>query len=190
MTDEAWAAFEARLRAYVRRRVDAGSVDDVLADIMLRLVQHEAKLQSAENPMAWVLRVAANVITDHHRRRAAEGRALDAYREQPGNQAVAAEAARDDAPSELARCMQPLIRALPDPYAEALLLTEIKGVSQPRAARVLGISTSGMKSRVQRGRRKLRQALLRCCELELTRRGEVHDFRQRTNTAGNCNGCA
>lgn len=41
------------------------------------------------------------------------------------------------------------------------------------AAARLGLSTSGMKSRVQRGRSKLEQAILRCCAVALDCRGEV-----------------
>ena len=50
----------------------------------------------------------------------------------------------------------PGARGLVEPYREALTLTELEGLSQKDAATMLGISVSGMKSRVQRGRRLLR----------------------------------
>ena len=68
-----------------------------------------------------------------------------------------------------------MIRTLPARYAEALLLTDIDGLTQAAAAERLGLSLSGMKSRVQRGRRLLKQTLLRCCAVELDRRGGVVD---------------
>jgi len=37
----------------------------------------------------------------------------------------------------------------------------------------LGVSLSGAKSRVQRGRERLRQGLLDCCAIEIGRRGIV-----------------
>ncbi len=58
---------------------------------------------------------------------------------------------------------------LPSPYREALTLTELEGLTQKEAAEMLGISLSGMKSRVQRGRQQLRQALEDCCHIALGR---------------------
>ena len=84
---------------------------------------------------------------------------------------AAAEYEDATAASEIARCLVPLIRDLPQPYSEALLLTEIEGLTQAAAAARIGISVSGMKSRVQRGRAKLKRALLRCCTVQVDRRG-------------------
>lgn len=84
--------------------------------------------------------------------------------------------------TELASCLVPLIRTLPAPYDEALLLTEIEGLPQNQAARQLGLSHSGMKTRVQRGRLKLKQALLQCCEVEVDDRGAVLEYQHRRSS--------
>jgi RNA polymerase sigma-70 factor (ECF subfamily) len=63
-------------------------------------------------------------------------------------------------------------------------LTSLQGLTQTEAATRAGISISGMKSRVQRGREQLRQMLVRCCEIELDVRGGVSDFQARA--AGAC----
>jgi RNA polymerase sigma-70 factor (ECF subfamily) len=65
------------------------------------------------------------------------------------------------------------VAMLPSPYREALTLTELEGLTQKDAARMLGISVSGLKSRVQRGRRQLRSALEACCRIALDARGRV-----------------
>jgi RNA polymerase sigma-70 factor (ECF subfamily) len=52
-------------------------------------------------------------------------------------------------------------------------------MTQTAAAELLGLSVPGMKSRVQRGRARLRAMLLRCCEIETDRRGRVIAFEQR-----------
>lgn len=174
-----WKSFISRLRRYVRRRVAPGEADDVLGDILLRLVRHSKELAAADNATAWMYRVAANAIVDHHRRCSAQVRALS--RAEAGDRELSAEPDADRITSaDLAKCMTPLVRSLPDPYREALLLTEIGGLSQVEAGRRLGISSSGMKSRVQRGRVKLRAALLRCCAVELDHRGAVLDYRPRS----------
>ncbi len=181
LTGNDWQAFDSRLRAYVGRRVDPAAADDVVGDILLRLTRHQAGLVAADNPTAWMLRVAANAVADHHRRRSTERRALAQAEVESGLDPAGA---TEDASAgvELAQCLIPLLRVLPAPYGEALLLTDIGGLSQPEAAKRLGLSASGMKSRVQRGRAKLKQAVLRCCAVELDRRGGVVDFQPRSAT--------
>ena len=179
-----WAAVEARLRDYVRRRVDRASRDDVVGDILLRLVRHREDFESADNPLAWMYRVAANAIADHGRRRSTEKRIMTRADSELDPEPHMETQSEHDASDELARCLVPLIRRLPPRYGDALLLTAIEGATQGDAARALGLSVSGMKSRVQRGRAKLREALLRCCEIELDRRGSVTDFAPRANGCG------
>src|SRR6266508_1737090 len=70
--------------------------------------------------------------------------------------------------------------AIIDHYRGALVMTEFEGFSQVDAAHALGLSVSGMKSRVQRGREKLKAMLLDCCEVELDRRGSITDYRSRS----------
>ena len=179
-----WRDFQTSLRAYVGRRVEAGAVEDVVGDILLLLVRHRDRLASADEPAAWVFRVAANAIADHHRRRAAEARALTQYAAEIEQNGGASGDASNAA--EIAACLTPVIRNLPEPYAEALLLTDIAGLNQTEAAARLGLSTSGMKSRVQRGRSKLKQAILRCCSVALDCRGEALDCEPRSSTKPFC----
>jgi RNA polymerase sigma-70 factor, ECF subfamily len=181
-TTHEWQAVAARLRRYLRNRVDPNTVDDLLGDILLRLVNHQETLRSAENPSAWVYRVAANTVADHYRRRAAENRVLTS---RSGDQApdMPAPSLTEISPAaELANCLDPLIRSLPATYAQALQLTDIAGVSQVDAAKQLGLSTSGMKSRVQRGRARLKETLLRCCQVHLDKNGGIVDYEPNSGT--------
>ena len=181
-TERSWSDFLDRLRRYVSRRVDGAWADDVMGDILLRLAEHRDDLERARNPLAWMYRVAANVITDHHRRRAAESRALKqaAVEAETDISTDVRDAAEEETPEQaLARCLTPFVRDLPANYAEALTLTELQGHTQADAAAASGLSHSGMKSRVQRGRILLKQRLLKCCDIALDRRGRVMDVRRR-----------
>lgn len=171
-----FSRFSGRLRAYIAKRVDAAFVDDILSEILLRAVTHRDTFNQTDNPLAWLHTVAGNLITDHYRRLAAENAALHEL------QLEATEVVTVDEPDsrrELAPCLKPMIEALPESYREALLLTEIDGLTQAEAAARKGISVSGMKSRVQRGRDKLKVALLRCCEVEVNRQGRIVDHTPR-----------
>lgn len=100
----------------------------------------------------------------------------------------------DDPPvaeQQLAPVLRELFHDLPEAYREALTLTELEGLTQQEMGRRLGLSTSGTKSRVQRGRAMLRQQLLECCRVELDCRGHVTDYERRAPTPwpGGCS-CA
>ncbi len=176
----AWSEFQSRLRRYVGGRVDPAWADDVTGDIVLRLLRQQDSLRQARDPLAWTYRVAANVIADHHRRRSIEARAL----EQLGEEAEVSDPVprvrdREAVRRRLKECLLPFTLELPPKYAEALLLTSFQGMSQVAAAGRLGLSVSGMKSRVQRARALLKQRLLDCCDFEQDRRGRVIDMQPR-----------
>jgi RNA polymerase sigma-70 factor (ECF subfamily) len=75
--------------------------------------------------------------------------------------------------------VQPLVDSLPRTYAEALRLTDLGPHTQEDAAAHLGLSVSGMKSRVQRGRRLLEAALRGCCDVALDARGTITEVAPR-----------
>jgi RNA polymerase sigma-70 factor, ECF subfamily len=81
-----------------------------------------------------------------------------------------------------------MIARLAEPYRAAIELTSLQGLTQADAGRRAGISVSGMKSRVQRGREQLRQMLVTCCQIDVDARGAVSDFHLRfTGACGDSN---
>ncbi len=81
---------------------------------------------------------------------------------------------------ELAACMAPMLRQLSPAYRQALTLADLEGVSQAEAAKRAGVTISGMKSRVQRGRKQLKAVLEECCRIQLDRRGTIVEYERRT----------
>lgn len=168
----AWRELDARIRPFVARRVRSSSdVDDVVQDVFLRMQRALPGLREEERFGPWVYRIARSAIADHHRVVArhpiAESDAPEEEVPPPGSPR------EGDAESELATYVATFIAMLEPPYREALTLTELRGLSQKEAAAMLGISVSGMKSRVQRGRHLLREALESCCKIALDVRGHV-----------------
>lgn len=173
-----WAAQGAPLRRFVLRRVrPAADAEDVLQEIYLRLQRSLSAGLEPERLWPWVYRVAKNAIADHGRRQARRARALPPPEEEAAEPPDAEVVGR--AAEELASYLPPFIHALPSPYREALIMTELEGLTQREAAEALGVSWSGMKSRVQRGRALLRASLLDCCSVALDARGAVTDFAPR-----------
>jgi len=175
----AWRDIEARLRPYVSRRAPAGEVDDLVQDILVRIYRGLGGLEDRERFGAWVYRIAAHVLADAGRRRGGVVASDEAHGHEP--------AVDDDHDMDLDlgldACVALFVARLPSPYREAITLTDLQGLTQKEAAELAGVSLSGMKSRVQRGRDAIRQMFEQCCELSLDGRGRVVECEPRAATA-------
>jgi RNA polymerase sigma-70 factor (ECF subfamily) len=180
-----WASFGPPLRGFLARRVPPGvDADDLVQDVFLRVIQHLGTLRRTDRPEAWLFQIARNALRDALRARLRrDGRTDPLDDDLPAAIDALAERAAEE---ELAPCLTAMIDRLAEPYRTAITLTSLQGLSQADAARQVGISISGMKSRVQRGRDRLRQMLVTCCAIAVDVRGGVADFHLRE--AGACAG--
>jgi RNA polymerase sigma-70 factor (ECF subfamily) len=136
-----------------------------------------SELRDGERFGAWVYRIAEHVIIDTARARA---RAPVASSERlPERSNVSENDDIDALQSELGECVALFVARLPSPYREAITLTELEGLTQKDAAAMLGISVSGVKSRVQRGREKIRDMFDECCRISIDSRGRIVECEAR-----------
>ena len=178
--DASWTDTLDRLVAFVAARVeDLELAADITQDVIVRSIASGA-LARVENPAAWLYRSARNAVIDHYRtrRQHASLEGLDAW------PAQAIDDVPNDATRELSRCLQPMLDQLPAPAREAIVRVDVDGQTQLRAARELGLSLSGMKSRVQRARRDLKALLEQCCAVDLDPRGGIADYQPTTGGCG------
>jgi RNA polymerase sigma-70 factor (ECF subfamily) len=189
-TEEQWRQLHDGVAAFVRRRIsNPADAEDVVQSLFLRLHRGIGGLRDEHRLYGWIYGAARNAIADHYR---AKGRA----KESPfGLAADFADASLDGtiespedatASAELARCLEPLMSGLSANDQDALRLVELQGLQQAQAAERLGMSVSGMKSRVQRARSRLRDAIEECCRIELGRRGDVVSASPWPGTSGPC----
>jgi RNA polymerase sigma-70 factor, ECF subfamily len=173
-----WAEFGPPLRSFLARRVPPGvEADDLVQDVFLRVVRNIGSMRSTHRPEAWLFQIARNALNDSLRARLRrDGRTDTLDTDLPAKPDTEAERAAE---AELAPCLTAMIARLAEPYRTAITLTTLQGFTQADAARQLGTSLSGMKSRVQRGRAQLRQMLVRCCSIAVDVRGGVSDFHPR-----------
>ncbi len=210
-SERLWHEVHDRLMAFVAQRVDdPADVADLVQTVFLRVHQHLASIADEQRLLPWLFQITRNAIADHYRapvrRREIgavgpdgvidlpEGHRIESTHRSSGGSdsphAVDPLSASEDQPAvrELAGCVRPLLQLLPPSYRDALTLVEFDGMPQVEAASRLGISVSGMKSRVQRGRAMLRDGLLACCDISRSATGGVLDFAPRDGTS--CGGGA
>lgn len=187
MTEELWQGMHDGLRAFIAKRVsDQEHVEDILQDVFLRTHRQVDTVNDPRRIVSWLYQVTRNAIIDYYRR---PGRrheilaGLSADIEAFGGEL---QEESDDSGSELAGCLRPMIERLSQDYRDAINLVEFEGLTQHEAAKRMGVSLSGMKSRVQRGRKQLKQMLDDCCRIELDRRRAVVGYEVR---AAGCDSC-
>jgi RNA polymerase sigma-70 factor (ECF subfamily) len=176
---DSWQVLGQQLGAYIGRRLPAQEVDDVLQDVLLRIHKNVRSLSDDSRFGPWVYSVARNAVIDRLRKKQVLAGTVDL-------DAVAASDEQDTGQA-LLNCVTPFVARLPEAYRHAITLVELQGLAQAEAAKIAGISVSGMKSRVQRGRRMLRDMFEECCSLTIDARGRVTEAdRHVAGTAGPC----
>lgn len=183
-TEEIWRMLSDRLRQFIRGKVSsAADAEDVLQTVFLRVHQNVGRLRDSDLLEPWVFRIARNAIADHFRK------------SRPGSVDEAVEPAlpagetSDNLNGDVADCLGKLIEQLPDNLQRAVKMYEQEGVSQQEIARRESVSLSGAKSRVQRGRKHLRDLLEQCCQFHFDRRGNVLAWKPTVANLQTATGC-
>lgn len=172
----AWKELEQRLRPYLARRVASpADVDDLLQDIFVKMHHGLADLRDDQRFGPWVYRIAHSAVVDRARRHSRAPSTTTAESDRD----VVANDSDEQLESDLSECVSLFVKLLPAPYRQAITMTELEGRSQKEAAETLAISLSGLKSRVQRGREKLRHMFEECCQLSVDVRGRVIECEPR-----------
>jgi RNA polymerase sigma-70 factor (ECF subfamily) len=168
-----WHEFAEQLGRFIRARVnDPATAEDIRQDIFVKIQGRLNQLKDPAKLQSWIYLIARNAIIDHYRSRKETV-------EVPETLTTEAEPKSEEI-EELKAAFRRMIYSLPEPYREALVLTEFEGLTQQQFAERLGISLSGAKSRVQRGRAQLKDMLHECCTFAFDRRGKVIDCTPRT----------
>ncbi|MBH0188954.1 MAG: RNA polymerase sigma factor SigZ [Nitrospira sp.] len=186
-TEELWHQLHDGFRAFIATRVnDQVHVDDILQDVFVRVHLQVDRVNDPGRLVSWIYQVTRNTIIDYYRnsgRRREVLAGLGTDIEEFGAAPPISDGTSGDNTgtlrTELAGCLRPMIERLSKHYRDAIMLVELEGLTQQVAAKQMGISLSGMKSRVQRGRTQLKHLLAECCQIELDRRGGVREFEVR-----------
>jgi RNA polymerase sigma-70 factor (ECF subfamily) len=123
--------------------------DDVLQDALVRAWRAYPRLRDPGQFKFWLLKIIRNA----HRNRARKAKvrkwlSLESASQVPAPQGV---------PFEEKEAVRQALRGVPRHQREALVLFEVVGMSIEEIARLQGVTASGVKSRLTRGRARLRE---------------------------------
>ncbi len=176
--EDIWEDCHRKLTSFVSKRVsDPAIAEDLVQEILIKVNAKIESLESTKKLQGWIYQIARNTIIDYYRSNKKLERELI-------DDLIAPEIDQiSQARQEISICLTVLIRHLPDKYREAMTLSEIEGITQKEIAVRQNISLSGAKSRVQRGRKLLKQLLAECCVFELDHQQRMIDYHPK----GECN---
>jgi RNA polymerase sigma-70 factor (ECF subfamily) len=69
-----------------------------------------------------------------------------------------------------------LLKLLPEEYAKPLYMYDLENIDQKTIAEKLNLTLPNTKSRIQRGRVKLKERFLECCIVAFDTNGEMISF--------------
>jgi RNA polymerase sigma-70 factor (ECF subfamily) len=174
-SEELYEKFRGPLKNFIASRVsDSTAAEDLVHDVFVKIHMNLHSVNDPERIGAWIYQIARNAVTDYHRKR------HDINADTADDSAnIAAEPQMPDAADRLAPAIHRMIDQLPEKYRQPLLLSDFEGLKLSEIAVTIGISLSGVKSRVQRARKMLKDLLLQCCHVEFDRYGTVFDYTPR-----------
>ena len=169
------AAFELLMRAHESRmyavslrmcgnREDA---QDCLQEAMLRIYRAMSNFKGQSSFATWTYRITMNTCLDELRRRKLRtATSLDVLLDtgwSPTDDGETPE--QHSVASEQRRMLERAIADLPEDMRAAIVLRDVQGFSYDEIAKMLEANVGTIKSRISRGREKLREVLVRQPEL-------------------------
>lgn len=158
------------LSRYIAARVNnKDDVADILQEIFIKIVSKIDSLSDNEKLNSWIFTIARNTIIDYYRKNNKNGSAAITEKimdEVQGEVDL-------DTTKGLDKCLKNFIKKLPEGYREIIIDSELKGTRQKDLAEKYNLAYPTVRSRVQRGRSKLKEMLLDCCKIESDSRGNI-----------------
>lgn len=179
--NEIWVEFSVPLKRFISKRIsNSQDVEDILQDVYIKIYTNADSLINNTKIHAWVYRITRNAIVDYYRKKGTiEFTELSDELESEKDEDLSLN-------GEIAACIKKMIDSLPGKYKEAVLLTEFHNLTQKELSERIGLSLSGAKSRVQRGRKMLKEMLLGCCNLEFDQMGNIIDYKHKSSKCKYC----
>lgn len=164
---EIWEEYKSSLLGYIKKRVvNDDDAKDILQDVLLKSYQFCSKGKTVLHLKSWLFKITQNTIVDYYKKNKNISFNLDFVDEVNQISLI----------GEASEYIKVLLQLLPEEYAIPLYMYDLDNISQKEIAQKLNLSLPNTKSRIQRGRLKLKERFLECCVVEFDENGEMISF--------------
>jgi RNA polymerase sigma-70 factor, ECF subfamily len=174
--------FHKLLHNYIVVRVNnKDDAADILQDVFIKISSNLNSLTEDEKLRSWIFTITRNAIIDYYRKNANTKKTdiTDKITDElPEEDDV-------DVTKGLDKCLKGFIQKLPEEYRAIIIDSELKGIKQKELAEKYDLAYPSLRSRVQRGRARLKEMILNCCKIELDSRGNILNATSKKN----CSDC-
>ena len=170
-----WTNFNKELKVFIYNKTrNSADTDDILQEVFVKIIRNIEKVNQSENLRQYLYGIVRNTLNDYFKNQ-------KTFSSDTEIQEQFSETETNSLNETIAECcIKPFINKLPDNYKQALLITEFQDISQKELAKKLNISYSGAKSRVQRGKDKLKELILNCCAYQNDKYGNLIDTEDKS----------
>ncbi|HKZ67246.1 MAG TPA: RNA polymerase sigma factor SigZ [Chitinophagaceae bacterium] len=170
-----YTQFHQVLFGFVKSKVNNHQdAEDIVQNIFIKVANGVNDLNRKEKLQSWIYAIARNSIIDYYRTTHKKNYSLE---EDIAENFTSEE--YNDTTKGLDCCLIDFVNQLPDEYRDIIIDVEMKGIKQKDLAEKYNLAYPSIRSRVQRGREKLKQILLNCCHIEWDNRGNILDVVSR-----------
>ncbi|MFD1094829.1 sigma-70 family RNA polymerase sigma factor [Salegentibacter chungangensis] len=170
---EVWLDYKDALRNYIFKFVkDEDTANGLSHEVLMKVYSSCCSGRGIRNVRSWLFQIAYNTCMDYFKKRKKTTEMPKDIRQED----------EDLLYKEAGEFIAPLIGLLPEKYRRPLEMSDIKGLKQQEVADALGLTLTATKSRIQRGRKMLKEKITDCFHIEVDRNGNLTAF----NIKGTC----
>jgi RNA polymerase sigma-70 factor (ECF subfamily) len=170
--NEIWNKHKDHLHNFIKNKIDIEYIaDDILQEVSIKMINNLNRKTEIKNYKNWLFQVTRNTIADYYRKN-------KKYSELSINQSEI-----NVNPSTCVCDLSGFViqTYLPKKYSEPLYLSDIEQKAQQEIAEMLKLSVTATKSRIQRGRKKLKELVMECIDISYNNNGQISDFEIKRN---------
>ncbi len=142
------------LRKYLRRRVPASDLDDVLQDVLLSIVRR-ADAAAVDHPKCYLFQAAQATLIDRHRRQTTRRSDCHCQLDEPDHPVDEMSPLRILLAKDEVRAVENMLSQLPERTQEILVAIRVEGSSLKSLASRYNISTSAIEKHVTKAAKAL-----------------------------------
>lgn len=159
-----WLDYKNGLKYYILKKVkDKEIANDLLHEVLMKIYNSCCSNHEIKNVRSWMFQIGHNTTIDYLKK---ENKFTNEVPEIFENE-------ESNSYKEATELMKPLIKLLPEKYAVPLQLSDIEEIKQAEVSKIINLSLTATKSRIQRARKLLKEKIIECCNLELDKKGNL-----------------
>ena len=172
-----YTEFHNALLGFIKSKVsNQEDAEDIVQNVFVKVASGLGELNRKEKLQSWIYTIARNSIIDYYRSNA--NKKNISFKEETTESFTNEEYV--DTTKGLDCCLIDIVNQLPEEYRDIIIDVEIHGVKQKDLVGKYKLAYPSIRSRVQRGRERLKQLLLECCNITWDTRGNILEVQSKS----------